>query len=58
MREPTAESVEYDNPAGLQNCKTQKFTCTLYKVDKDGKESRGRADSSNLRLVAIIYSEV
>jgi len=32
--------------------------CTLYKVDKDGKESRGRADSSNLRLVAIIYSEV
>ena len=50
-------TFEYDEPVHFYNHKNQELTCTLRKVDKEGEESRGIADSNNLRaqLAVILF---
>ena len=64
MREPTTErkrmimmTFEYDEPVHFYNHENQELTCTLRNVDKEGEESRGRAESNNLRaqLAVILF---
>ena len=53
----TTITFEYDEPVHLNNHEAQELTCTLRNVDKEGEESRGRAESNNLRaqLAAILF---
>ena len=45
----TTMTLVYDETIHLNNHESQQLTCTLRNIDKEGEESRGRAESNNLR---------